>query len=146
VTPLKDPEPLCGTCDRASILQRIDFRQRINLTESEKDKASGHIYGDRLRVVRGTTRADDAQGTPTQSHIPPSILVYEDYPTIGSDDMVPPAGADAGSQRLILTRTLPGYCHSVEHDGFIGSKFRPLLDKSCTTCGPEVNCVMQIDV
>ena len=26
----------------------------------------------------GTTRAEDAQGTPTQSHIPPSILVYED--------------------------------------------------------------------
>ena len=27
---------------------------------------------------RGTARADDAQGTPTQSHISPSILVYED--------------------------------------------------------------------
>jgi len=26
---------------------------------------------------RGTTRAEDAQGTPTQSHISPSILVYE---------------------------------------------------------------------
>ena len=26
---------------------------------------------------RGTTRADDAQGTPTQSHMSPSILVYE---------------------------------------------------------------------
>ena len=33
---------------------------------------------DRLRVAgRGTTRAEDAQGTPTQSHITPSILVYE---------------------------------------------------------------------
>ena len=36
---------------------------------------------DRLRVVwlngRGTTRAEDAQGKPTQSHISPSILVYE---------------------------------------------------------------------
>ena len=28
---------------------------------------------------RGTTRAEDAPGTPTQSHISPSILVYEDY-------------------------------------------------------------------
>ena len=28
---------------------------------------------------RGTTRAEDSQGTPTQSHISPSILVYEDY-------------------------------------------------------------------
>ena len=27
---------------------------------------------------RGTTRAEDAQGTPTHSHISPSILVYED--------------------------------------------------------------------
>jgi hypothetical protein len=27
---------------------------------------------------RGTTRAKDAQGTLTQSHISPSILVYED--------------------------------------------------------------------
>ena len=27
---------------------------------------------------RGTTIAEDAQGTPTQSHISPSILVYED--------------------------------------------------------------------
>jgi len=29
---------------------------------------------------RGTTRAEDAQGTPTQSHISPSILVYEENP------------------------------------------------------------------
>ena len=27
---------------------------------------------------RGTTRAEDAQGTPTQSHISPSIRVYEE--------------------------------------------------------------------
>jgi hypothetical protein len=26
----------------------------------------------------GTTKAEDAQGTPAQSHISPSILVYED--------------------------------------------------------------------
>jgi len=32
--------------------------------------------GGRLRV--GTARAEDAQGTPTESHISPSILVYED--------------------------------------------------------------------
>ena len=35
-----------------------------------------HSIVDRLRV--GTTRAEDAQGTPTQSHISPRILVYED--------------------------------------------------------------------
>jgi len=42
---------------------------------------------DRLRVGwlngRGTARAEDAQGTPTQSHISPSILVYEDYSQAG---------------------------------------------------------------
>jgi len=27
---------------------------------------------------RGTARAEDAQGTPTKSHIPPSMLVYKD--------------------------------------------------------------------
>ena len=27
---------------------------------------------------RGAARAEDAQGTPTQSHISPSILVYEE--------------------------------------------------------------------
>ena len=33
---------------------------------------------DRLSVGRGATRAEDAPGTPTQSHISPSILEYED--------------------------------------------------------------------
>ena len=28
---------------------------------------------------RGAASAEDAQGTPTQTHISPSILVYEDY-------------------------------------------------------------------
>jgi len=30
---------------------------------------------------RGTTRAEDAKETPTQSHISPNILVYEDDST-----------------------------------------------------------------
>ena len=55
----------------------------------------GSAVSDRLRVCwlktdfhegphtrgtsgRGTTRAEGAQGTPTQSHISPSILVFED--------------------------------------------------------------------
>jgi len=38
---------------------------------------------DRLRVGgRVTTRAEDAQGTPTQSRISPSILGYEDNPCV----------------------------------------------------------------
>ena len=31
---------------------------------------------------RGTARTEDVQGTPTQSHISPSILVYEDKCTV----------------------------------------------------------------
>ena len=54
-----------------------DFRAIFRLESIAMD--------DRLRVGwlygsgRGTTRADDAQGTPTQSNISPSILVYKEY-------------------------------------------------------------------
>ena len=34
--------------------------------------------GDSGLVGLGTTRTEDAQGTPTQVHVSPSILVYED--------------------------------------------------------------------
>ena len=34
----------------------------------------------------GTTRAEDAQGTPTQSHVSPSILVYEHIQPSASDE------------------------------------------------------------
>ena len=39
-----------------------------------------HLFGmiDSGLVGRGTTRAEDAQGIPTQSHESPSILAYED--------------------------------------------------------------------
>jgi len=33
---------------------------------------------DRLRALGGTARAEDAQGTPIQGHMSPSILVYEE--------------------------------------------------------------------
>jgi len=33
---------------------------------------------DRAMTGRGTARSEDAQGTPTQSHISPNVLVYED--------------------------------------------------------------------
>jgi len=36
------------------------------------------ICVDRLRAEEGTTRAEDAQGTLTQSHISPRLLVYEE--------------------------------------------------------------------
>ena len=37
-----------------------------------------HLIDLGLVSGRGAARAEDAQGTPTQSHISPSILVYED--------------------------------------------------------------------
>ena len=40
------------------------------------DFHSSHPYGH--EQGEGTTIADDAQGTPTQSHVSPSILEYED--------------------------------------------------------------------
>jgi len=46
---------------------------------------------------RSTTRAEDAQGTPTQSHISPSILVYEE----NLDGLVP---GDNSSSSLLLSR------------------------------------------
>jgi len=52
---------------------------------------------------RGTTRAEDAPGTPTQSHTSPSILVYEDYVVdlegvLG--DVVARLGEDVGLREL----------------------------------------------
>ena len=45
---------------------------------------------------RGAARADDAQGTPTQSHISPSIQVYEENTradSLLSRDELPGVGA-----------------------------------------------------
>ena len=44
--------------------------------------------------VVGTTRAEDAQGTPTQSHISPSTLVYEE-----SESPLSGSGSRLSSQR-----------------------------------------------
>jgi len=38
---------------------------------------STDFHSSHPQAGRGTTRAEDAQGTPTQSHISPSIVVYE---------------------------------------------------------------------
>ena len=53
-------------------------RQKLALSQT--------VWADRLRVGwlngfsgRGAARAEDAQGTPTQSRISPSIPVYEDH-------------------------------------------------------------------
>ena len=57
---------------------------RMNMIDSglvgSTDFHSSHLQG--YESGRGTERADDAQGTRTQSHISPSILVYEEYPPV----------------------------------------------------------------
>jgi len=56
----------------------------------------------RLRAGRGAARAEDAQGTPAQSHISPSILGHEDNPrdpTVGRPQGQKGAPADVLSQR-----------------------------------------------
>ena len=48
------------------------------MAQSEKDQKTGLTMKE---SGRGAARAEDAQETPTQSHKPPSILVYEDTDT-----------------------------------------------------------------
>jgi len=36
--------------------------------------------------------------------------------------------------------------HSVEFEGFVPPEFWGIRDQICTTQGPEVNCVMQVDL
>ena len=54
----------------------------VGSTDFRSSHPQGHVPG------RGAARAEDAQGTPTQSDISPSILIYEDYP---STHQVPPS-------------------------------------------------------
>ena len=50
----------------STFLDGIHIRTRLGTPDTMLDSG------------RGTARAEDAQGTPTQSHISPSILVYEE--------------------------------------------------------------------
>ena len=65
----------------------------------------------RLRVGcdlsgRGTTRVEDAQGPPTQSHISPSILVYEDKrihaPSSPADESERDAAANSQRETMLV--------------------------------------------
>jgi len=55
-------------------------RQQLDESEAAKSYLEGskHPLSTCDDSGRGTTRTEDAQGTPTQSHISPSKLVYED--------------------------------------------------------------------
>jgi len=64
----------------------LGLKDRFGYTKSFKNRRQfqmeiGALFvpeSDRDLSGRGAARAEDAQGTPTQSHISPSILVYED--------------------------------------------------------------------
>ena len=71
----------------------------------------GTDVGSRLRLIvlyagRGTARAEDAQETPTQSHISPSILVYEDSK---EEEDIYSAAVGAPSELPAATQSLQGY-------------------------------------
>ena len=50
----------------------------VNVAHIRQSKPDSGL-GFRDLSERGTTRAEDAQGTPTQSHISTNTLVYENY-------------------------------------------------------------------
>jgi len=91
--------PLCRNNEPGRILASLGFAPNpIPDTRNPKPKiyTNGGVGGRRAASVRswcwlidswdlsgrGTKRAEDAQGTPTQSHISPIILVYEEKPVV----------------------------------------------------------------
>jgi len=54
---------------------------------------------------RGAARAEDAQGTPTQSQVSPSILVYEDK----GRHIISDGGSLAARQDPVSSATTPGH-------------------------------------
>ena len=75
---------MCSGSEAGSYLRLIDFvyhsTQGLRVIKKKKKKGATRRHDGSLydHSGRGTTTADDAQGTPTQSHISPSILIYED--------------------------------------------------------------------
>ena len=75
---------VCGRQSRGSRIIGLELRRDVGTvmgmqrTENSTHKRS---FPGVIDSGRGTTKAEDAQGTPTHSHISPSILVYEDKTT-----------------------------------------------------------------
>jgi len=89
------PNERVTTCRKCPAEEGIDFKER------------GGDFTEMIDSGRGTTKAEDAQGTPTQSHISPSILVYEDkLALLGtlSESALP-------SERMLLTDERVLYLH-----------------------------------
>ena len=84
-------------------------------TSLQRCRLSGQ--GARMRFSgRGTTGAEDTHGTPIQSHISPSILIYEDY---------------NARNHVANARNHPN--HSVDYDCFRTPIIRGVRDQICTT-------------
>ena len=60
----------------ASQVRDIQESRRKHTGESREEHIIEATTREMMDSGRGTTRAEDAQGTPTQSHMLPSILVY----------------------------------------------------------------------
>ena len=78
---MKFKSPLCCLCFFAPVAHFVE----ANMANSGFHIARIHVLtGIKFRIrslymdVRGTKRAENAQGTPTKSHISSSMLVYED--------------------------------------------------------------------
>ena len=71
----------------AGAFEPTRFRSAAGVSRQQLDVPGALDSLDRLTVgwlsPRGAARAENAQGKPTQSHMSPSILVYEDeFPTV----------------------------------------------------------------
>ena len=66
-------------CQRERCAQHCArLRSRPRAAASSGEDRQVDYVDDRLSFERSTATAKDAQGTPTQSHISPSILIFED--------------------------------------------------------------------
>jgi len=67
---------------------------------------------------------------------------FEVFPFCSAADKVPSLKDGPASERTpVGGRTI----HTVEFDSFVASRFRRLRDQICTTEGPKVNRMMQVD-
>ena len=69
------------TVGKRSAVHRVGkvlYCQMFDVSRAYTSTGGVSFRNEILRVGRVTTRAEDAQGTPTQSHISPRLLAYED--------------------------------------------------------------------
>ena len=78
------PQPAVSRCLPLSsaVSRRLPLSSQVGTIEKVKARLWlwPELFFWLIDSGRGTTRAEDAQGTPTQSHISPSLLVYENDP------------------------------------------------------------------